>query len=270
MRTSHTYSLLVAFVVLSVGLFMQPALSQVIFDADFESESGDNAVDLWVPDNEGQAWDRTDTFPGSGFGLAQPNEGCGNSGNTLLPGVDNFTDGIIQLDMSWADDDSWGVVLRKTADDAGWLVVFGYIETPAILIANLADGCADTGNCLDQVGCENGGLELLQEDHGFDPTTLTMDLTVSYTGRIQVDGDIIRVWYLPTSEVPNPMGDLGTPTVEFQTDGSHDGPGSVGIWHESQGSSMIDNVLVTGPGLFTSVDPLGKLPTAWGILKATY
>ncbi|MFH1718593.1 MAG: hypothetical protein ABIF19_14660 [Planctomycetota bacterium] len=233
-----------AFVALSMLLLLQPASAQ-IFYADFEDGSGVNDPAQWVPDNAGQAWGIAD-FPGSGKGLKNINEGCGTSGNTPLPGVTNFSDGIIQLDMSWEDDDSWGVVFRKTADDAGYLVVFGYIETPFVIIADLADGCAATGLCLDEVGCENGGKELISVPHTFG-TNLTMDLSVSYTGRIEVIGDSIRVWYLPTADIVDPLGDLGAPLVEFQH-GAHAGPGSVGIWHESQGGSMIDNVMVLAAG----------------------
>ena len=239
-----------AFVALSMLLILQPASAQTFF-ADFEDASGFNDPAEWVADNGGQTWGIAD-FPGSGKGLKNINEGCGTSGNTPLPGVDNFTDGIIQLDMSWEDDDSWGVVFRKTADDAGYLVVFGYIETAGVLITDLADGCAATGNCLDQTGCENGGLELIQVPHGLG-ASLTQDLSVSYTGRIEAKGDTISVWYLPTADITDPLGDLGDPLVVFQH-GAHSGPGSVGIWQESQGGSMIDNVLVL---------PLVGQPLAW-------
>ena len=155
------YALLWALAALTMLLVIQPASAQVIFYADFEDSSGVNDPALWVPDNTGQIWAIAD-FPGSGKGLMHTTGGCGLSGNTPLPGVTDFTDGIIQLDMSWDDNDGWGVIFRKTADDAGYLVAFGYNETPAVVIADLADGCAATGNCLDETGCENGGLELIQ------------------------------------------------------------------------------------------------------------
>lgn len=132
------HAILCAFVALSMLLILQPASAQVFY-ADFEDGIGFNDPAQWVPDNAGQTWGIAD-FPGSGKGLKNLNEGCGTSGNTPLPGVTNFQDGIIQLDMSWEDDDSWGVVFRKTADDAGYLVVFGYIETTGVLVADLADG----------------------------------------------------------------------------------------------------------------------------------
>ncbi|MHC4147739.1 MAG: hypothetical protein ACYSUD_23635, partial [Planctomycetota bacterium] len=204
----QSHAILCAFVALSMLLIIQPASAQMFY-ADFEDDSFENDPAQWVPDNTGQSWGIAD-YPGTGKGLKNLNEGCGTSGNTPLPGVTDFSDGIIQLDMSWEDDDSWGVVLRKTADDAGYLVVFGYIETTGVIIADLADGCAVTGNCLDQVSCENGGNELIQVDHGLG-TNLTQDLSVSYTGRIEAKGDTIRVWYLPTADIDDPLGDLGEP-----------------------------------------------------------
>ncbi|MHC4806529.1 MAG: discoidin domain-containing protein, partial [Planctomycetota bacterium] len=78
--------------------------------------------------------------------------------------------------------------------------------------------------------------------HGLG-SSLTQDLTVSYTGRIEAKGDTIRVWFLPTANIADPLGDLGVPLVEIQ-DAAHAGPGSVGIWQESNDNSMIDNVLV--------------------------
>ena len=48
------------------------------------------------------------------------------------------------------------------------------------------------------------------------------------------------------------------------------GPGIVGIWHESWGNGRLDEVLVTGPGGTTAVDPHAKLSTTWGDVKSSY
>jgi len=236
------HALLCAFVALSMMLIPQPVSAQVIFYADFEDGIGVNDPAQWVPENPAQQW-RIDNFPGSGKGLFNIQEGCGISGNTPLPGVTDFTDGVIQLNMSWGDDDSWGVVFRKTAPKKGYIVVFGYIETPYVIVALLDKGCADVGLCLDQSACENNPANtLIQVPHGLG-TGLTQNRSVSYTGRIEAKGDTIRVWFLPTAAIADPLGDLGAPIVEIQ-DGTHTGPGAVGIWHESMSNSMIDNVLV--------------------------
>ena len=87
----------------------------VLFRADFENDKGDNTLAKWKPDSDGQIWEIAD-FPGSGKGLLNAKEGCGVSGNTPLPGTENFSDGIIQLDMSWQDDDSWGIIFRKSEE----------------------------------------------------------------------------------------------------------------------------------------------------------
>ncbi len=235
------HALLCAFVALSMLLILQPASAQNFY-ADFEDGIGVNNPAQWVPDNPGQQWAIAD-FPGSGKGLQHTTNGCSVSGNTPLPGVTNFKDGIIQLDMSWGDDDSWGVVFRKTADNAGYLVVFGYVEFPAVIVADLADCTPTTGMCLDEINCENNPAKtLIQVPHGLG-AGLTQDLSVSYTGRIEAKGETIRVWYLPTADIADPLGDLGNPLVEIQH-GAHAGPGSVGVWQESNGNSMIDNVMV--------------------------
>ena len=263
----YTHTLLCVLVALATLLMLQQANAGTVFYADFESGSGVNDVNQWVPENPAQVWEVLD-FPGSGKGLASTAEGCGNSGNTPLPGVSNFQDGVIQLDMSWGDDDSWGVILRQTAPDKGYLVVFGYIETPAVIIALLDKGCADVGLCLDEVACENNpDNTIIQEPHTLGGD-LTMDNSVAYTGRIEVRGDTIKVWFFPRSSVPNKTAaDLGIkPLVEIQ-DSTHTGPGAVGVWHESQGGSMIDNVWVSGP---VAVDTQGKLTTSWGSIKESY
>jgi hypothetical protein len=272
----YTHTLLCALVALSTLLMFQSATAESIFFADFESSSGVNDVSQWVPENEGQVWEVQD-FPGSGKGLAQTVEGCGMSGNTPLPGVTNFSDGVIQLDMSAADDDSWGIILRQTSPEAGYLVVFGYIETPAVIVALLDKGCAAVGMCLDQTSCENNpDNTLIQVDHGMGTGDaapregLTQDLTVAYRGRIEAMGDTIKVWYLPVADAPANLkaksAEWGTPLVEIQ-DGAH-ASGAVGVWHESQGGSMIDNVWVhSGP---VAVDTQGKLAESWGYIKASY
>ena len=269
MQKIHKNRLVCALMALSLLLMLQSATAQVIFKADFESGSGTNDVSKWVPENAGMKWEVAD-FPGSGKGLKQTVEGCANSGNTPLPGVTNFTDGIIQFDMSWGDDDSWGAVLRQTAPDKGYVITFGYIETPAVIIALLDKGCGKVGMCNDQTLCENNPANTLnQTPHTLaaDPATLTRDNSVAYLGRIEAKGDTIRVWYKARADVPNPLApDLGKPLVEIK-DGTHKS-GSVGIWHESQGGSEIDNVWVFGPSGIVAVEPQGKLATSWGSMSS--
>ena len=261
-------------------MLISHASAQVIFFADFESGSSEAVPDAsvndpanWISENEGTIWAEATEFPGGEGALHQTVEGCGVSGNTPLPGVDNFSDGIIQGVFSWQDDDGVGFQFRRVGDDRGYLVAFGYIETPQIIIGSLADGCCPSGQCLDQCTCENGGNELLGVDHGLGEG-LTQDNTVAYFRRVQVTGSLIQVWYMPLADVPDLFVDseeLGNPVAEY--DGADDaGPGIVGVWHESWGNGRVGSVLVTGPNGFatTAVDPHAKLSTTWGEVKSSY
>ena len=259
-----------AFAVLTIcflSILLNQANAQVIFWADFDNNAipnGDvNEVGNWNGPN-GTIW-AVDESPGTdGMGLHQTVEGCGVSGNTPLPGNIEFSDGIIQLEMTAGDDDSWGVVFRQSAADRGYLVTFGVIETPQVLIAKLDDGCGADGQCNDQTGCENGGKELASMPHGM---ALGQGNNTPTFGRIEAQGDTIKIWYMLLADVPDPFvgsAGLGAPLLEIQ-DGSH-ASGAVGIWHESMNNSYVDNIIVTGRTAF-AVDARKKLTTAWGYIK---
>ena len=267
-----------ALIALFSVMLISHASAQVIFFADFEPNSSDAVPDAsvndpanWVSENEGTIWAEATEFPGGEGALHQTVEGCGVSGNTPLPGVDNFSDGIIQGVFSWQDDDGVGFQFRRVGDDRGYLVAFGYNETPQIIIGSLADGCCPSGQCLDQCSCENGGNELVGVDHGLG-AGLTQDNSVAYFGRVQVTGSLIQVWYMPYADVPDLFVDseeLGNPVAEYN--GADDlGPGSVGLWHESWNNGRVGSILVTGPGGTTAVDPHAKLSTTWGDVKSSY
>ena len=246
--------------------------AQILFFADFEAGSKEakpnqavNDPKNWKPENPQTLWSLAD-FANGTQGLRQTAEGCGTSGNTPLPGMTkDFTNGIIQLEMSFGDDDSAGIILRKSAADKGYLVVFGVTETPAVIVGLLDKGCGKVGNCLDQVACENNAANtLIQVPHGLggmDQTNNTI-----YFGRIEAIGDTIKVWYLKRDDVKDTNAkNIGAPIAEVK-DGTHKS-GTVGFWHESMGNGTIDNVLVIGPGGLRSVDTEGKLATTWGELK---
>ena len=268
----------VMLIVLFSIMLISHASAQVIFYADFEisgskaiPDAGVNDPANWVPENAGTVWVESDEFPNGSGALHQSAEGCGISGDTPLPGVDDFSDGIIQAVFSWNDDDSVGFMLRRVGDDSGYLVVFGYNETPQVIIGSLADGCCPSGQCLSECSCENGGNELVGVDHGFGPD-LTQDNSVAYFARVEVTGSLIQVWYMELDDVPSLFAasdELGNPVAEY--DGADDlGPGTVGIWHESWGNGRVDDVIVTGPGGTTDVDPHAKLSTTWGDVKSSY
>lgn len=269
---------LTMFIALFSVMLISHASAQLIFHADFEAGSSEAVPDAsvndpanWVPENAGTVWVESAEFPDGSNALHQSAEGCGISGDTPLPGVDGFSDGIVQAVFSWQDDDGVGFQLRRVGDDRGYLVAFGYIETPQIIIGSLADGCCPSGQCLDQCSCENGGNELVGVDHGFGDA-LTMDNSVAYFARVEISGSLIQVWYMELDDVPNIFAssdELGDPTAEY--DGADDmGPGTVGIWHESWGNGRVGSVSVWGPGGMTAVDPHSKLSTTWGDVKSSY
>ena len=272
----RTYLLM--FIALFSVMLISTASAQVIFFADFEAGSSDAVPDASVNDpanytseNAGTIWAISTDFPDGGSALHQTAEGCGISGDTPLPGVADFSDGIIQAVFSWNDDDSVGFMLRRVGDDSGYLVAFGYNETPQVIIGSLADGCCPSGQCLSECSCENGGNELVGNDHGLG-ADLTQDNSVAYFARVQVSGSLIEVWYLPLDDVPDIFADsseLGDPIAEY--DGADDlGPGTVGLWHESWGNGRVGSLLVTGPGGTVSVDPHAKLSTTWADVKSSY
>ena len=232
-----------------------------------------NDVKNYKPENAGTIWAESD-FNGGDLGgekaMAQTAEGCDKSGNTPLPGVNNFTDGIIQVIFSFGDDDSFGVQFRRKGDDKGYLVVFGYNETAKVIFADLADGCCPSGNCLDQCQCENGGKELLQVDHGLGPG-LDQTNTVPYFGRVEVKGSNVKVWYMKLEEVKDLFADssaLGDPVLESDK-ATNKSAGAVGVWHESWGNGRIDSILVTSAAGF-DVDVKDKLTTTWSEIKTAY
>ncbi len=269
------------FLILTLSLFVSlHATGQVVFYADFEPGSKEakpnanvNNVKSYKPENAGTVWAAGD-FNGGKIGgkksMTQTAEGCGISGNTELPGVDNFTDGIIQVVFSFGDDDSFGVQFRRKGDDKGYLVVFGYNETSSVLFMSLEDGCCPSGQCLSECGCENGGKEIAGVPHGLG-AGLDQTNAVPYLGRVEVQGNKVKIWYMKLEEVKDlfaSSADLGDPILESD-EATTKGAGSVGVWHESWGMGRIDSILVTSANGF-DIEAKGKISTTWGEIKSSY
>ena len=267
--------------ILTLSLFVSlHAAGQVVFYADFEPGSKEakpnanvNNVKSYKPENAGTVWAAGD-FNGGKIGgkksMTQTAEGCGISGNTELPGVDDFTDGIIQVVFSFGDDDSFGVQFRRKGDDKGYLVVFGYNETSSVLFMSLEDGCCPSGQCLSECGCENGGKEIAGVPHGLG-AGLDQTNAVPYLGRVEVQGNNVKIWYMKLEEVKDlfaSSADLGDPILESD-EATTKGAGSVGVWHESWGMGRIDSILVTSANGF-DVEAKGKISTTWGEIKSSY
>ena len=275
MKTRFVLSILILSLFVSLH-----ATGQVVFYADFEPgskeakpDAGVNDIKKYKPENAGTIWADAD-FNGGKLGgkkaMAQTAEGCGISGNTELPGVKDFTDGIVQVVFSFGDDDSFGVQFRRKGDKVGYLVVFGYNETPSVLFMSLEDGCCPTANCLDQCGCENGGKEIDSVPHGLGGG-LDQTNAVAYFGRVEVKGNDVKIWYMKLDEVKDlfaPSEDLGDPILESNK-ATTKGAGSVGVWHESWGMGRIDSILVTNANGF-DIDAKGKLSTTWSEIKTSY
>jgi hypothetical protein len=245
--------------------------AQIMFLADFEDGSADAVPSAKV--NDVAHWDIL--APGQTLALADhPTngtqalkitvEGCGNSGMFMPDGLDNFRDGIIQVEMNPGDDDSFGIVFRRSSDVAGYIVFFGTVETPAVILAGLAD-CGGQGVCWDQNSCEsNEGLYLEKAPHELALGIANNSDTI---GRVEVNGDRIRVWYALMEDVADPMAATLKidPLIDIK-DGEFADAGAVGLWHESMANSFYDNMWVTGDTGF-AVDAAAKAAVTWGHLK---
>ena len=164
--------LFLSLLVMALFIFIvTQADAQVLFFANFDDgvtevdgvklqttpDAGVNDAANWKPENAGQTWGLAD-FANGTKGLQHTTSGCGNSGNTPLPGNITFTDGIIEFESAWKDDDSWGIIFRQTAADKGYLAFFGYNETPRVVLADLAKGCGKVGECFNEgVNCRVRG-----------------------------------------------------------------------------------------------------------------
>ena len=81
---------------------------------------------------------------------------------------------------------------------------------------SLEDGCCPSGQCLDQCGCENGGKEIDSVPHGLGGG-LDQTNAVAYFGRVEVEGNNVKIWYMKLEEVKDlfaPSEDLGDPILE--------------------------------------------------------
>ncbi|MBT3266455.1 hypothetical protein HN371_04830 [Candidatus Poribacteria bacterium] len=258
-------------VCVAVAAFLTTAASaQISFLADFEDAS--KAAIPGPEVNDVTNWDvlapnqalAVEAHPTNGtLAMKITVEGCGSSGMFMAPGVENFQDGIIQVEMNAGDDDSFGVVFRRASDVEGYVVTFGTTETPAVIVADLLT-CGAQGQCFDQIACENNdGNTIAQEPHGM---VIGIANNTDTIGRVQVDGNRIRVWYALVEDVADPMAeDLGIPPTVDVKDDKFGKAGAFGLWHESQANSFYDNVWVAQGGL--AVDPASKAAVTWGNLK---
>jgi hypothetical protein len=253
--------------------------AEPIFSADFDGTAIPPGVDdpaNWTPENESITWAIGD-FPANGTkALQMTASGCGSSGFTPFPTVENWSDGIIQIDLGWNDDDSWGIMFRRNGEMEGYFAFFGYIETLSLALFDLAGGCGVNGQCINEAGCEEGpepGANVIEETaiktilHNL-PEPLETVANTSYTARISAIGPEITIWYGLTANFPaDPLEEPGEVAAKIEVEDSTYTAGSVGIWHESNDNGVIDNIYVFDTSALTPVFPQGKVAITWGAIK---
>jgi hypothetical protein len=120
-------------IVCLIFVSIQAEAAKPIFFADFDGKgTPNNSVNdsaNWKAENPANTWGIGD-FPANGTkALKMTASGCGSSGFTPFPTVENWTNGIIQADFGWFDDDSWGIMFRRNAENNGYFVFLGFTET---------------------------------------------------------------------------------------------------------------------------------------------
>jgi hypothetical protein len=260
--------------------FQKSEAQEPIFFADFDSKGipNDSVNDPgnWKPQNPATTWAIGD-FPANGTkALKMTASGCGTSGFTPIPTVENWSDGIIQIDFGWNDDDSWGIVFRWDGKSGGYFAFFGFIETIDLALFDLAKLGLQNAQCLSQVqGVEFGpepGREIAEDKaikvvpHNLPKLDQTGN--TSYTARILAQGSTIKIWYGLTENFPdNPLEEPKKVAATIEVEDTTYTKGSVGIWHESNDNGLVDNVYVFDQSALTVVSLQERLAITWGALK---
>lgn len=168
-------------------------------------------------------------------------------------------------------------MFRRGGPQNGYLAFLGYAETIDLALFDLAKLNMNNGQCLGDVGVEEGpepgrtiidGMALAAVRHNLNTDDRTG--AVSRTARISVQGSSIRVWYGLTDSFPDdPLRDPapGDVSAMIEVNDSTYTSGSVGVWHESNDNGVIDNVYVFDASALTVVASKNKLATTWGELK---
>lgn len=252
-----------------------------VFFADFDTagipNNDVNDAASWVSENAGNTWAIGD-FPANGTKcLKMTGGGCGSSGYTPFPMLENWSNGIIQIDLGWFDDDSWGIMFRGESLQSGYFAFFGYAETLDLALFDLGVLGLNSGQCLNETGVEEGpepgstiidGMSLAKARHNLD--TADRAGAVSHTARIVANGANIKIWYGLTENFPDdPLKDPdpnSVPTMIEVEDATYT-EGAIGIWQESNDGGVVDNIYVFDGSALTVVDSEDKLTTMWGQIK---
>jgi hypothetical protein len=223
--------------------------AQVLFQANFENTSGVNDPAKWNANNVTAG---KNTFQVAGGRLKQITNDCANSTKTPFP-VDGstWTDYAVAVDVWDRDNDAFSILVRYTDPNSYY---------------NFTIGGGDFGNTW-RIGkatarendCFDGAAASLANG----PNGLTIDETggTAYTAVVKVTGNKIEVFFGPQADV---MAGKMPPKVGEATDSTYT-KGTAGL-HFGSNPTDLDNILVLGPGV--SVEPQGKLATAWGRMKS--
>ncbi len=271
---------LAGLVCLSFAYIQKVEAVNPVFFADFDGagipNNDVNDAGNWKPEHPAITWAIGD-FPANGTKcLKMTAGGCGSSGYTPFPTVENWSDGIIQIDLGWFDDDSWGVMFRRGGPQEGYFAFFGWEETIDLALFDLGALGLNNGLCLNEVGVEEGpepgstivdGMSLAAVRHEiavFDKAGGT-----SYTGRILAQGPKIKVWYGLTENFPDdPLQEPNAADMAavIEVEDAAYTSGAVGIWHESNDNGVIDNIYVYDASAL-AVTAQEKLATTWAGIK---
>jgi len=267
---------------LCIFLLVAGVSAETTFFADFLPNSDKAVPDLsvndpqsYIPENpfthwSGAAYDWDPGFLWDGFALRQNSDLCRTSGYTPFPGVKDFKDGMIQLIVSFGDDDGFGIQFRKSDSGDGYMVYFGGFEKPYVALFELPNLCVKNGDCL-VINKRAGLFSCLPHSYIYRYHKLgfgrhfRIDNTQPILVQIEVLGGSMKVWYKKIDSPAQLHTVRGNPIIEFDSLKYLDS-GGVGIWHESWALGTVDSIRITD-ALGLGTDPAESIAVGWEDLK---
>lgn len=267
---------------LCIFLLVSGVSAETTFFADFLPNS-DKAIpdpsvndpQSYIPENPLTHWTRAayDWDPGflwDGFALRQNSDLCRTSGYTPFPGVKDFKDGMIQLIVSFGDNDGFGVQFRRRETGEGYMVYFGSTEKPYVALFKIPNQCVKNGDCL-LVSKRKGFLMCFERSMIYRYHKMSagrhfpMNNSQPLLVQIEVLGGSMKVWYKKIDSPVQLHTVRGNPIIEFDSLEDLD-PGGVGIWHESWALGTVDSIRITD-ALGLGTDPAESIAVGWEDLK---
>lgn len=239
-----------------------------LFFADFEEpgkakafpDDSVNDIKNWECSNKAQSWNVI-KGPNGTNAIVQTVEGEAANGETLLPDPrganEQWTDVIIELEVSWKDDDAHGVLFRRSSPKEGYCAIFGASQERFVALLDISQGCYEVNGIKIRETCAAQFIEKKEHDIAVDETG-----TAVYNIRVEAIGDTIKLYFAAEGEI-----DLEEPIIEVKN--STYKRGTVGFRPGSLPNSAIDNIRVTVPA-GRAVKTTDKLATSWGSIKGVY